>query len=336
MRFGVALPTCAEGLVYPLPFGDHHDLMRLAVAAEELGFDSVLVNDHLTTQRYVRAQFSDPPRYYEPLITLAWVAARTARIRLMTGVVVLPVREPVLLAKQVATLDQMSGGRVVLGVGVGAYREEFEAVRPDLSAIPRAELMDEGLRAVRELLDAREASFEGRHLRFADVELFPKPAQDRLPIYSSGNADGTLRRAALHCDGWMPAGMPLDRLVEGLTTLRRYAADAGRDPDAIAIAPQLVIGVASTREEAARRFRSSQVHEHLVSLQQSTLRGTAIEDFLDSNLIGTPDEIISKLQALAAVGVTELAGLIVIGSTPQELHEQMAMIATEVMPALAS
>lgn len=335
MKFGVVVPTCTEGLVYPLPFGDHHSLMDLALEAEQLGFDSILVNDHLTTQGYVREAWDDPPRYWEPLTTLAWIAARTSVVRLMTGVIVLPVRDPVLLAKQVATLDHLSDGRVTLGVGVGAYREEFVAVRPDMRGARRGVLVEEGMRALRALFTDRVASLDGDLVRFHDVEMYPKPVQDPLPMYSSGNADATLRRAARHCDGWMPAGMGMDALATGIDTLRDYVRAEGRPVDDMRIAPQLVIGVAATTEAAHELFLTSQVHEHLVSLRQSTLRDVAVDSFVSANLLGTPDQVVARIQAMVDLGVDELPGLIVIGNTPDELAAQMRLIAAEVMPAFA-
>ena len=103
------------------------DVARIAVEAERLGYDSVWCNDHLTTQRYVRQRWAEPPSYYDPFVALSFVAAATERVRLGTSIVVLPMREPVVVAKQASTLDVFSGGRLILGVGVGAYREEFEA-----------------------------------------------------------------------------------------------------------------------------------------------------------------------------------------------------------------
>lgn len=335
MRFGVALPTCTEGMAYPLPFGDHHDVVEMATTAEALGFHSVLVNDHLTTQDYVRRIFREPPRYYEPLVMLGFCAARTSRVRLMTGVVVLPMRDPVLLAKQVSTLDQLSGGRLTLGVGVGGYREEFEAARPQLKQARRSQLVEESLRGLRLLLTERRATFTGEYVEFVDIEMYPKPIQDPLPILSSGNAEGTLRRAATQCDGWMPAGLPLDRLVRGVETLRRYAVEAGRDPEELIVAPQFSICVAGSKDRAEELFQRSQVYEHLVSLQQSTLRGISVDDYVRENLIGTPDEIRRRVEALQAVGVAELAGLIVVATTPSELLDQMGTIATEIIPAFS-
>ena len=136
LRFGVHIPTCIEGMMYPVPFAKPEDILPTAQLAERVGFDSVWGNDHMTTQRYVQREWPEPPNFYEPLITFTWVAARTERIRLATGIIVLPMRTMPVLAKQVATLDQLSGGRVILGVGTGAYREEYEALSPDATRRP--------------------------------------------------------------------------------------------------------------------------------------------------------------------------------------------------------
>src|SRR5207237_215343 len=126
----------------------------------------------LTTQRYVQRDWPQPPNFYEPLITFAWVAARTERIRLATGIIVLPMRGIPVLAKQVATLDQLSGGRVILGVGTGAYREEYEALFPDAKNVHRGTIVDEGMRALRLLFTERRATFRGTYVHFEEVECF--------------------------------------------------------------------------------------------------------------------------------------------------------------------
>ena len=139
MRFGVHVPTCIEGMMYPVPFARPADILPSALLCEELGFDSVWGNDHMTTQRYVQREFPDPPNFFEPLVTFSYCAARTTRLRFATGIIVLPMRNMPVLAKQVATLDQLSGGRVILGVGTGAYREEYEALFPDARGVRRGD-----------------------------------------------------------------------------------------------------------------------------------------------------------------------------------------------------
>ena len=155
MRFGVHIPTCIEGMMYPVPFAKPSDILPTALLCERLGFDSVWGNDHMTTQRYVQKEFSDPPNFFEPLITFSYCAARTTTLRFATGIIVLPMRNMPVLAKQVATLDQLAGGRVILGVGTGAYREEYEALFPDARDVRRGTIVDEGMQALRLLFTER-------------------------------------------------------------------------------------------------------------------------------------------------------------------------------------
>lgn len=333
MKFGVGLPTCTEGMMYPVPFARPEDLLRVTLEAERLGYYAVMGNDHLTTQQYVRRTYPDPPNFYEPLITYAYCAARTERIRFMTGVIVMPVREPVLLAKQVATLDQLSGGRVILGLGIGAYREEFEATHPGLRQAVRGQMVQEGIQALRLLFTERRASFAGRSFAFEDVEMYPKPVQDRLPIFSSGNAEGSIRRAAELCEGWLPAGVGPDQIASGRDKLYAYARAAGRDPDRISIAPQLVVSIGHTAEEARDAFLRSQLYEHLVSLQQSTLKGIDTSAYEAVNLIGTPDELCRRVERYAQAGVDHLAGLLFVGNTIAEMLTQIRLFAEAVVTA---
>src|SRR5262249_10166501 len=134
LKFGLSIATCTEGMMYPIPFATPADSLRMALLAEALGYDSVWGNDHMTTQRYVQREFATPPNFYDVLMMLGFVAARTTRIRIGTSILVIPLRHVVVAAKQAATLDQLSGGRLTLGVGVGAYREEYEALFPDSDA----------------------------------------------------------------------------------------------------------------------------------------------------------------------------------------------------------
>src|SRR5499425_1126076 len=272
MRFGVHIPTCIEGMMYPIPFAKPSDILPTAMLCEQLGFDSVWGNDHMTTQRYVQSEFPNPPNFYEPLITFSYVAARTTKLRVATGIIVLPMRNMPVLAKQVATLDQLSGGRVILGVGTGAYREEYEALYPDTRDARRGEIVDEGLRALRLLFTERKASFRGKHVRFLDVECFPKPRQAPLPMYAGGNHPEVRRRAGEYGEGWMPAVLSPEELKQGVDDVQRAAAKAGRDGTRIDIAPQFAVSIGRTRAEADRRFRGSQLFKHLESLAKSTLR----------------------------------------------------------------
>lgn len=337
MRFSVALPTCVEGLVYPVPYITPDKLIKVGLAAERLGYHSVWGNDHLHTQNYVRAEWKTAPNYYEPLISLAVLSARTTRLRLGTAVIVMPMREPVLLAKQAATLDQLSGGRLLLGLGVGAYREEFEAIRPDAPKdTNRGRMVEEGILALRELFTREEASFEGRYYRFKGVVMGPKPYQNPLPIYSGGNSDDGAIRAGRYAEGWLPAVLPLPVLRRKIQLLREAAEAAGRNPDTIDIAPQMSVSLGKTKEEALRRFRESQVYRHLLSLKRSTLRDLDLEQVEAMNFIGTPDDVAEQIRAFGDAGVTHCCALIFPANSLEETIDQMEWFASDVLGAFAT
>src|SRR3990170_1500716 len=207
MRFSVSIPTCKEGLNMPLPFADEQEIMKIVRAADRLGFYGVWGNDHISAPEYVRKEFSETPRFYELLMTLSYAAAITTRVRLGTCIIVLPMREPVYLAKQVTTLDHLSGGRVMFGVGVGAYREEFEALHPDMKTADRGDMVDESLQCLRLLFDEPRASFAGQYYRFEGIMMHPKPRQSPLPIYVGGNNLNAVRRAARWGHGWLPPSL---------------------------------------------------------------------------------------------------------------------------------
>src|SRR5262245_55283947 len=255
MKFGVCVATCLEGMMYPVPFASPDESLRMAVLAESVGYDSVWGNDHMTTQRYVRQEFSSPPNFYDLLMMLCFIGARTTRIRLGTGILVIPLRHVVVAAKQAATLDQLSGGRLILGVGVGAYREEYEALFPDVPA-RRGVVVEEALRALRRLFSERRVTFDGQYVRFRDVECFPKPSQNPLPIWVGGNASEARRRAGELADGWLPAVLSPAEMRKGVEDVRRAPEGVRRDPSALEIAPQFAVSIGRTREEAVKRFHA--------------------------------------------------------------------------------
>ncbi|BCB75835.1 hypothetical protein Pflav_022450 [Phytohabitans flavus] len=206
-------------------------------------------------------------------------------------------------------------------------------MHPELAGAPRGELVAEGIEALKALFTQRVAGFSGQYYRFKDVELYPKPKQDPFPMFSCGNADGTILRAARWCAGWMPAGMPAERLATGVERLRGMAAEAGRDGDAIEVAPQLVLCVDRNAVRAMERFTTSQAYEHLVSLRRSTLKGIELDSYASQNLIGTVDDIVERVRRLKDAGATQLAGMIVVANSTDEMREQMRLFAAEVLPA---
>ena len=323
MKFGLGVPTGTEGMMYPVPYAGPAEAVDMALAAERLGFDSVWGNDHVSTQRYVREEFADPPRFYDPLTFLTFVAARTTTLRLASAIMVMPFRHPVVAAKQLATLDQLSGGRVIAGVGIGAYREEFEAMWPD-RAMHRGRFAVEYIDSLRALFTERRASRTGEYLSFDDVESYPKPVQQPLPILSGGNSEGVRRRAALQCDGWIPAMLSPQEIATGMAEISELAHGAGRDLTGFDVAPQLAVSIGTTREQALEAFHRSQLASHMRSLSTTTLKGQQDGDVVSRNLIGTPEQIGEQVAAYAEAGVTTLSALLFAVNTVPETLDAMA------------
>jgi probable F420-dependent oxidoreductase len=336
MDVGVAIPTCKEGLSSPVGFARPEQVIEVIVRAEALGYHSVWGNDHITAPQYVREHYPDPPNFYEPLVVLAAAAGVTRRIRLATATIVLPLREPVFLAKQVATLDRFSGGRVILGVGTGAYREEFERLFPRLRAARRADMAEESLTILRRLFTERPVSHAGRYYAFDGLDLAPMPLQRPLPIFVGGNHPAVVERAARHGEGWLPASMGRETLARGVRRLREAAHEARRDPSAIAVAPQLICAIAPTHEAAVAKFRASWMYQHLRSLTASTLRDQNLARLEEYNLVGSPDELIERIGLLRAVGVTMLAATNFVGSSVGEWLDDMQHFAEAVLPGLGT
>jgi probable F420-dependent oxidoreductase len=334
-RFGLGIPTATEGMMYPVPFADIEQAVSLGVAAERLGFESVWGNDHVSTQRYVRAEFDEPPRFYDPITFLAFLSASTTTLRLATAVLVLTFRHPVIVAKQIATLDHLSGGRLVLGVGVGAYREEFDAMFGG-SEIHRGRYVDEFLESLAVLFSERRASYSGEFIRFEDIESYPKPAQSQLPVLSGGNSTASRIRAGSTANGWLPACLTPQEYADGMEEIRRVREASGvRIGRPFEAAIQLVVSLHDRHELAVERFRSSHVHSHLSSLGGSTMKGRLGGGLENRNLVGSADDISEQIQEYLDAGVQTFAGLLFATDTVEETLEAMQQFSAQIIGPLA-
>ena len=244
MEFGFAVPTRG-------PVAAPEAIAALVTRGEELGFAFVAVSDHVVIPRSISSrypynetgEFGGGGECLEQLALLSFVAGHTSRVRLLTSVMVLPHREPILAAKMLATIDVLSQGRLIVGCGVGWMEEEFEV----LGAPPygeRGAVGNEYIRAFKELWTSEAPTFEGSHVRFSDVAFAPKPVQKpHPPIWVGGESPAALRRAALLGDGWYPIGnnprYPVGtpkQLADAISRLRGYAEEAGRDFSEITVA----------------------------------------------------------------------------------------------------
>ena len=217
------------GFVVPNNFGveDPREVVRLGVLAEQLGFDSVWVNHHVLNVGYVKDRLGVAP-YHDALVTLTWLAAETQSVRLGTSVLVMPYLHPMVLAKELATLDQLSGGRLEVGLGVGSLPEENAALGVPYEG--RGAYSNEFIQVLRALWADGPASHAGDHFQFTDLITSPKPRQrPGVPIMVGGNRPVALRRAARLGDGWHPLGVSPEGLARRLEVLRAEARAAGRD-----------------------------------------------------------------------------------------------------------
>jgi probable F420-dependent oxidoreductase len=334
MKFGVGFPTCREGTAYPVPYIRPDEFPVIARRAEELGFYSLWGNDHLTTPFAIRATQDQAPNFYEPLLTYASLAFVTERLRFLIGVIVLPEREIILLAKQLATLDQLTKGRVMLGVGIGGYREEFEAVHPELKGVNRGRMMEEGIEALRKLFSERRATYAGKYIKFNDVELAPKPHQQPFPILLNAHADIALERVGSTGDGWVVAGLPVDRTAAARKVVDAAARNAGRDPGSIALHFQIWLSFGKDRETAIAKLKASQHWRRTMAINKNSTEEDQLRRFAAGNLLGSPSEVIEQIRAFKQETGVEHMGVIILGQTTQELLEDMELFAREVMPAL--
>lgn len=250
MQFGVTLPN-------NWGIEDPQQVLAFGPMAEELGYDSVWVMDHLFNTGYIRERLEGKP-YYHPMSTLSYLAATTKRVMLGTSVLVLPYHNPVELAKYTASLDQISGGRVILGVGVGAMTEEFYAL--GISMRDRASLTNECIAIMKELWTNPSPSYESKRWKFNDLLFSPKPVQKPyIPFWVGGSSSGAMRRAALRGNGWHPTGVSPEEFSIGRREISEMATAAGRDPDSLTWSLRVEVEAhgGPSSERAAGRARLS-------------------------------------------------------------------------------
>jgi probable F420-dependent oxidoreductase len=253
MKFGLTFANAG-------PFSFPEGLANLARTAEEVGLESIWTVEHVVIPVGYRSQYPYSPSgkipgpenvpIPDPLLPLAFAAAVTSRLRLATGILILPQRHPIYVAKELATLDVLSGGRAILGIGIGWLEEEFTAL--GIPFAERAGRTAESVRAIRSLWADTPEPFEGRFFRFAPLESNPKPVQKPgVPIVVGGHAPGAARRAARYGDGFFPAVADLETLRDRLALLRDECARVGRRPEEI----ELTAGRGPVDLDGARRLQ---------------------------------------------------------------------------------
>jgi probable F420-dependent oxidoreductase len=298
MQFGVWIPNCRHLATTPIIRG-------MAARAEQLGYDSVWVSDHVVVPNANVERIG--ACIYDPLITLSVIAGATSRVRLGTTVLIVPYRNPVVTAKMVSSLDALSDGRVILGIGAGWLAEESTALGAPFEE--RGAMTDEYVAAMQELWTSAAPSFEGKYTKFSALQFEPKPVQKpHPPIWVGGHARASLRRAAALGAAWHPINLPLADIQAGQAELRRLSVQYGR-----ATPP------ATTLRNDVRVLRRGEA-------APPPLHGGRV-------LAGEPDALADQLRALRAAGVEHLA-LEFLSADGADLDEQMSLFAQRVRPAL--
>ena len=257
MRFGFVVPNW-------LGVEDPAEVVRLGVLAEALGFDSVWVAHHVLNLGYVKKRLGTRP-YHDALMTLAWIGSKTERVKLGTSVLVMPYLHPAVLAKELATLDQLSGGRLIAGLGAGGIQAENEALGVPFAT--RGQLCNEFIQALIELWTNDEATFVGEHFAFENVCSSPKPAQAPHPlIVIGGNKPAAIKRAARYGGGWHPMVLRPEAVAEGVQVLQREADALGRLHSVQAIQVRLDMGEVNAQSlEAYRRAGVTDLVMHVAT-----------------------------------------------------------------------
>ncbi|MEU6351560.1 LLM class F420-dependent oxidoreductase [Streptomyces sp. NPDC047072] len=304
VEYGIQLPVQSQSTLYAEPWeaaAGPPELVEIARAADRAGFAYVACCDHVAIPRRLAAAMGTV--WYDPVATLAFLAGVTERARLLSHVAVVGLRHPLATAKQYATLDRLSGGRLILGVGAGHVAEEFEALGVDFER--RGSVLDESMDALRAALGPEEfPEHHGRLYAFEGLGQQPRPAQPQVPVWVGGSSPAAVRRAALKGDGWLPQGDPRDRLPAQIARIRRLRQEARIDgPFTVgAIAEPLYVGEPGW--EVGRR-----------------------------TLTGRPEELAESLRAYGAMGVDQLQ-VRFRSRDAGELLDQIRVFGAEVGPLL--
>ena len=277
---GIGIGPGTQG--FPPP----RDLLEYARTVDELGFDHFWVNDHVSWEQPL----------LDPMVFLASIAAVTSRVRLATGVYLLPLRSPVATARQLASLDFISDGRTIFGIGVGG---EFDAdfAATGISPTNRGARTDACIRILRELFGSESVSWHDEFFDFDDITVLPHPTQDRVPIIIGGRSDAALRRAATLGDGWMPYLMSPDRIRDKVATLESFRSETDRSNT-----PQRIIAHVFVAFAADTDIARSHAIEYL-STQYRTDMTRAVES---SVALGPPGACAEHLEQLYEAGATDV------------------------------
>ena len=333
-EFGVRLP--AGG-----PLASPRAMQRVARRSEDLGYDAVWVHDFLVWTKLqerthvscgsveaIEASGDDPPIFYESITNMAWLAGLTDRIRIGVAVLCIPYREPIATAKQIANIDLLSDGRLILGIGVGGAKtgnnQDFEVL-----GVPRADKWartTEYINVMKEIWTKDKPGFDGQYVTFPETDINPKPVQKPFPpLWGSGRMAKSMQVTADVADGWLPSWIPPDEYPAKIDELQQMTRDAGRDVR-MTIGDEIYACIAPTSEEAHRKSDRT-----IAVLHHGFGSNPPVELIARASLVGSPAEINSKIRQFVEAGVEHFE-LKFVYHTIDDLLDQLQLFREEVMP----
>lgn len=281
MEIGVCLPNC---------YGEVSAgaIERAARRAEELGFASLWVTDHVVVPEEYAPRFGTT--VFEPIVTLAFAAGVTSKVKLGTSVIIAPYRNPLILAKMMATLDQLSQGRAIFGLAAGWMEKEFDILQVPFRR--RGRLANEAIRVARAMWSAPQPSVEGEFYRFSGAYTLPHP-QGQLPIWVGGNSLAARRRALTLADGWQSTGLSVEAMRTCVEELKALAGEMGRPLEGFTLSMRHRVRFVDSRID---EFQSSE-EEVLDSLRRASAAG--VQHFVADIQIWNEEDYFDDLERLA-------------------------------------
>ena len=346
-QFGVRIPVAGV-------LSSPEAIRSSAIEAETMGFDTLWVHDYLiwnktldsvhiscgSREAFEAAGPDYPPMFYESLTSLAYCAAVTQRIRLGIAVLVLPYREPLFTAKQIACIDDLSGGRLDLGIGQGAAKStlnvDFEVL--GVSRATKVSQTREHLEAMKLIWAQDSPSYHGRFVNFDDATIYPKPRQQpHPPIWIGGSADKSLDMVADYADAWLSCWVTPDQFPVAISDLQARLAARGRPADALTVGSEIQVLLADSADEARRQAeRTMGAFETgyagttggFAEDQQST---DTLSEIWTSSLVGTPEQVRDRVHEYVEAGCTYFE-LKFIYHNLENLFEQWRKFSAVVLP----
>lgn len=322
-KYGLLLPHFGEE-------ASREKLLTGAQRAEELGFDSLWVRDHLVFEPH--GEMEKPNRtFYDALITLTAVGTVTSRIQLGTGSLI-PFRHPLATALMASTITRLVGPRLILGFGAGTYDHEFEAV--GMGSVDRVELVRHNVAILRQVMAENHVSYDSAYFAFNDVTIEPKPAGGPIPLWYCGTTPRSARLAVEFCDGWMPGRISLLTLKARIQTITALSAEGGQPRPTIAVIPPT--SVERTREEALQHVNVpgllAWANKARFVVKPPSGRFETVDDLEGQLIAGSPDDAVAECEKLVAAGVEHI--VFDFRFKFDKWFEQINLLGTEVLPKL--